>query len=226
MHAICIYQGSQRARSEFDVNLGATNISRDRFESQNGFTGNLSWLVRLTGHSQVRTYIASELPDANTGLLNASVNPDNGDFSNEQISGDVLRNSIIRFEYLRQDATLNSRLSGELRDLDYKESPDDREVQEARAQLNYPVTALLSSGVAVAYNRIKRTDDNRTDERYEVGGDIDYQLSRKLRSVLDLRYRKKDSTLDADEYSEMSAFVSLVYGFGQVSRPGRIGGGF
>jgi hypothetical protein len=118
----------KRARSEFDINLGATNINRDRFENQSGFTGNLSWLVRLTGHSQVRTYIASEL-------------------------------------------------------------------QEARAQLNYPVTALLSSGVAVAYNRIKRTDDNRTDERYEVGGDIDYQPSRKLRSVLDLRYRKKDSTL-------------------------------
>ena len=34
----------------------------------------------------------------------------------------------------------------------------------------------------------------------------------------------RDSTRDIDEYSETSAFVSLVYGFGQVSRPGRRGG--
>ena len=216
---------AQRARSEFDINLGATNINRDRFENQSGFTGNLSWLVRLTGHSQVRTYIASELTDSNNGLLNASVNPDDGDFSNEQISGDVLRNSIIRLEYLRQDATLNSRLWGELRDEDYKEAPDDREVQSVGAELNYPVTALLSSGVSVRYKRTKLTEDNRTDKRYEVGGNIGYQLSRKLRSVFDLQYRKKDSTLDTDEYSEMSAFVSLVYGLGQVSRANR-GGGF
>ena len=216
---------TRRARSDFDINLGATNINRDRFENQSGFTGNLSWLVRLTGHSQVRTYIASELTDSNNGLLNASVNPDDGDFSNEQISGDVLRNSIIRLEYLRQDATLNSRLWGELRDEDYKEAPDDREVQSVGAELNYPVTALLSSGVSVRYKRTKLTEDNRTDKRYEVGGNIGYQLSRKLRSVFDLQYRKKDSTLDTDEYSEMSAFVSLVYGFGQVTRANQ-GGGF
>jgi hypothetical protein len=216
----------RRARSEFDINLGATNISRDAFESQNGFTGSLSWLVELTGHSRLRAYIASELTDANNGLLNASVNPDDGDFSNEQISGDVLRNNTVRLEYLRQDATLNSRLWGELRDLDYKESPDDREVQAAGAELNYSVTALLSSGLTLRYNRTKESDEDRTDHRYEVGGNLAYRLSPKLTSRLELRYRLRDSTDDIDEYSEMSAFVNLVYGFGQVSRPGRRGGGF
>ena len=154
------------------------------------------------------------------------MNPDDGDFSNEQISGDVLRNSIIRLEYLRQDTTLNSRLWGDLRDLDYKESPDDREVQAAGAELNYSVTALLSSGLTLRYNRTKESDEDRTDHRYEVGGNLAYRLSPKLTSRLEHRYRLRDSTDDIDEYSEMSAFVSLVYGFGQVSRPGRRGGGF
>jgi len=214
----------RRARSEFDFNLGATNINRDEFESQNGFTGSLSWLLTLTGHSRLRSHIASELTDTNNGLLNASVSPEDGDFSNEQISGDVLRNNTVRLEYLRQDATLNSRLWGELRDLDYKESPDDREVQEVGVALDYSVTALLSSGLSLRYNRTKESDEDRTDHRYEVSGNIGYRLSPKLTSKLDLRYRKRDSTEDIDEYSEMSAFVSLVYGFGQVSRPGRSGG--
>lgn len=215
----------QRARSEFALSLGATHISRDRFESQNGFTGNLSWLVTLTGHSRVRTYIASELTDANNGLLNASVNPDDGDFSNEQVSGDVLRNNIIRFEYLRQDTTLNSRFWGELRDLDYKETPDDREVQAFGVTFSYPLTALLTSGLYGRYNRTKLTDENRTDKRYEIGADVSYQLTPKLSGVLDVQYRNKDSTGDINEYTEMSAFVSLVYGFGQVSRANQGGGG-
>jgi uncharacterized protein (PEP-CTERM system associated) len=122
--------------------------------------------------------------------------------------------------------TLNSRPWGELRDLDYKESPDDREVQAAGAAFNYPVTALLSSGLTLRYNRSKEIDEDRTDHRYEVSGNLAYRLSPKLTSRLELRYRLRDSTRDIDEYSETSAFVSLVYGFGQISRPGRGGGGF
>ncbi len=216
----------KRARSEYSIQLGATNTNRDRVDDQTGVTGNLTWLVRLAGHSEARTYIASELRDSNSGLLNASVNPDNGDFSNEQISGDVLRNSIIRFEYNWRDATLNSRFWGELRDLDYQESPNDREVQAVGAELNYPVTALLSGGVYGRYNRTELTDISRTDKRYVVGGNISYQLSRKLHSVLDFRYRNRDSTQSDLEYSEMSVFASLVYGYGQVTRPSRTGGGF
>ncbi len=216
----------KRARSEYSIRLGATNANRDRVDDQTGVTGNLTWLVTLAGQSQVRTYIASELTDSNNGLLNASVNPDNGDFSNEQISGDVLRNSIIRLEYQRQDATLNSRLWGELRDLDYQETLNDREVQAVGAELNYPVTALLSTGVYGRYNRTKLTDVSRTDKRYVVGGSISYQLSRKLHSVFDLQYRNRDSTQDDREYSEMSVFASLVYGYGRVTRPSRAGGGF
>lgn len=216
----------KRARSEYSIRLGATNTNRDRVDDQTGVTGNLTWLVRLAGHSQVRTYIASEIRDSNRGLLNASVNPNNGDFSNEQISGDVLRNSIIRFKYEWRDATLNSSLWGELRDLDYQETPNDREVQAVGAELNYPVTALLSSGVYGRYNRTELTDISRTDKRYVVGGNISYQLSRKLRSVIDFQYRNRDSTQSDLEYSEMSVFASLVYGYGRVTRPSRAGGGF
>jgi hypothetical protein len=56
---------------------------------------------------------------------------------------------------------------------------------------------------------------------YSVGGEIGYQMSRKLRAVFNLRYQDKDSTDNAQEFSEFSGLVNLVYGFGEVARKKR-----
>ena len=207
------------ARSDYDLNVGGTHINRDRFENQEGFTGNLTWLYRLTGHSSVRTYVASELTDSNRELLGSQVTPDNGDFSNVQISGDVLRNKIARLLYRRKGSTLLARAWGEYRDQDYKESPNDRDVKEIAATLDYRVTALFTTGIYGKYNRTKEKDTGRRDKRYKIGGKVGYNLSRKLQASFDLRYQNKDSTQADREYSEFSAFVSLVYGFNDLSRP-------
>jgi len=211
----------RRVRSEYTLNLGATAIDRHRSDNTEGFTGNLTWQVDLTGRSSVRTYVGSELRDSSVGLLNASTRPEDGDFSNEQISGDVLRDSTARVTYSRRDSTLNSSVWGELREFDYKETPQDRDVESVGLDLDYRMSALLSSGVYGSYSRVKETDADRTDKNYLVGGRLSYRLSRKLRSVLDIGYREKDSTLDTQEYSELSALVSLVYGYGEVPRSSR-----
>jgi hypothetical protein len=216
----------RRVNSEYTLNLGATSIDRERSDNFEGFTGNLTWLINLTGRSSIRARVVSELTDTSTNLLNASARPENGDFSNEQISGDVLRNNTIRVAYAREGSTLNSDIWAEMRKLDYKESNQDRDTQTFGIDLDYKISKLLSSGIYGRYDRVKETDVDRTDKRYKVGGTLSYQLSRKLRSVLDLRYWKKDSTVATEEYTEVSALVSLVYGFGQVSRARRGGGGY
>jgi len=214
----------QRARSTYSVNVGATHIDRDRFENQNGFTGNINWLLELTGRSSIRAYVATELRDAGSGLLNSEIDPGTGDFSNEQISSDVVQNDIIRVGYNRKGSTLDARLWGELRDADYKETPDDREVKEVGADLTYHLSALTTAGAYGSYNNSKETDAGRRDKTYDIGADIGYRLSRNLRTVFDLRYRDRSSNLDSQEYSELSAFASLVYGYGDVSRASGGGG--
>ncbi len=208
----------QRARSSYNVTLGATFVNRDRVENQNGMSGDLNWQIDLTGSSSARVYLGSDLTDTSASALNSQIDPGRGDSDNEQISGDVIRNNVMRTEYQRRDSTLNTSAWIELRDIEYKETPDDREVQSGGITLAYNVTALFSSGVYGRYTRTKETDNDRTDKEYVVGGDIGYRLSRKLRSVFDLRYRTKDSTDDVDEYDEISGFFSLVYGYGNVSR--------
>ena len=86
------------------------------------------------------------------------------------------------------------------------------------ANLDYRVTAALSTGILGSYTRTKETDDE--DKRYSITGTVGYQLTRKLRTNLDLSYQDQDGGLGT-EYSEFSTFVRLVYGFANVGRPGR-----
>jgi len=209
-----------RPRSEYRMEMGGTNISRDNADDQNGFSANLDWLYNITGHSSVRAYAATDLTDSSQQFLNSQIDPGTGDYNNVQTSGDVLRNKIFRVSYLRKDSTLNSNIWTEFRDLDYKESPDDRKVKEIGARFDYQVTAVVSTGIYGKYNNTKETDINRNDKRYETGVTAGYRLSRKLSTRLDLQYRKKDSSSNNDGYTEYSAFLGLVYGVGGVPTPG------
>jgi hypothetical protein len=83
------------------------------------------------------------------------------------------------------------------------------------------VTALLSTGIFGRYTRTKETDSDSDQKYYSITGTVGYQLSRKLRTTFDLRYQNQDSNGgSANEYSEFSSFVRLVYGFARVERPG------
>jgi hypothetical protein len=206
-------------RSEYNLDAGATKIYRDEFENQSGFSGQLTWLYRMTGHSIARAFLSTNLTDTSQGLLQSEQTPDNGNFNNEQISGDVLRNTTARLLYRTEDSTFNADVWGEYRELDYHESPDDRDVYEVGTKIFYHVTPLITTGVNGRYNRTKEKDTGRTDKHYVIGADIAYKLSRKLRARFDLRYQNKDSTVASDEYKEFSAFINLVYGFSDVTRP-------
>jgi hypothetical protein len=205
-----------RPRSQYTIKLGATHVDRDRFDDTDGFSGSLDWQYMLTGKSSVRVFAVSDLTDASSNFYSSAVDPGTGDFTNEQVSGDVLQNNTFRLTYLRQDSTFNTQVWTELRDLDYKESPDDREVQDYGVDLGYRITPLLTTGLDGRYTRTRQTDVDRTDKEYSLGGRVGYQLSPKLSCNLDLRYRDKDSTLSTDEYQEFSVFAGIVYGIGRL----------
>jgi len=218
------FSGS-RARSEFITNLGTTYVNRANDQSTEEFAGNLDWLVNLTSRSRFRAYIATDLTDSSAGALNATVDPGQGDPNFIQITSDVIRNQVMTLGYLRQIGTLGSSLTGEYRNLNYSESPNDRRIWNVSLVLGYPVTALLRSGFYSRYYNVEYIDTDRIDDSYTIGGDLRYQLSRNLHCVLDLKYRNRESNLGLqNNYNEWSLYASLTYGFGQPLRPTRTGG--
>ena len=210
-----------RPRSTYTASLGTTYVRRDDFENRRSLTGNLAWNYSLTGHSSVRTYLARELRDSSVGLLKSETDPDDGDFSNEQITGDVLRNNIFRLTFRRVDSTFNTEAWTEIRDADYKEAPDDRKVWSFGATVDYQVAPLVTTGASGSYNRTKQEDTGRKDETYVLAANVVYKLSRDLRTRFELQYQNRDSNESGDEYKVFSGFISLVYGFRDLSRPGR-----
>lgn len=205
-----------RPRSQYRVELGGTNINRDKVDNQSGFSGNLNWLYNITGHSSIRTYAATDLTDSSQQYLNSQIDPGTGDYRNVQTSGDVIRNKIFRVTYNRKDSTLNSDIWTEFRNIDYKESPDDRKVKEIGAKFDYQVTPAFTTGIYGTYNNTKETDLSTDYKRYSTGVTAGYRLSSELSTRFYLQYQNKDSSINKDGYTEYSAFIGLVYGHGQV----------
>lgn len=202
-----------RPHSDYSVNVGTSRISRDKGADQTGFGGSITWLYRFTGHSSVRAYAATDLTDSSQGIYNSEVNPDDGNPDNVQTSGETYRNNVFTLVYSRDDDTFDTRISGELRDINYEQSLNDREVLEFGADLGYRVNAYLSTGVYGSYVKVKETDISRTDKRYLLGGRVSYNFSRKLAATAGIRYLNRDSTDAGFNYNEFSALIGVVYGY-------------
>lgn len=213
-----------RARSNYSLSAGTTSVKRGS-QSYTGFSGSLLWLTNLTGHSDLTVNLSTDLTDSSSGQLNTIINADNGNgnFNNVQITTDVIRNKLARLAYNREDGTFNSSLWTEYQEIIYSDSPNDRSISALGINLNYPVTALLSSGFYTYYGKTRLTELARDDNNFSVGFNLSYQHSRKLRSTLDIKYRKKQSTRFTQNYQENTIFYNLVYGFGSVLRPTRTG---
>ena len=122
--------------------------------------------------------------------------------------------------YHRTDDTLNTSIRAEVRDFDYKESPDDRRTYQLGADLNYRVSPLVDGGLNVSYRHLEEDDTNRTDKEYRIVGNINYHLSRDLRSAFAVRFQNKSSDVKLDEYNETAVFIGLIWGGGSVPHTG------
>lgn len=213
-----------RARSDITVNLGYNGVKRENGQLTSEPAGSLNWQVNLTNRSHIRTFFSTGLNDTSSATYYAVVDPGVGNPNIIQESTDVIRNTGVTLGYHRTDRTLGSSITGELRELTYSESPNDRRIKLVNASLSYPVSALLSTELFARFRNTELTDTNIKQQRYFVGVNFAYQISRNLRSQFDLVYLDEESNDFTLDYSAWNGYVNLVYGFGRTLRPGRLSG--
>lgn len=220
-----LINGVQR-RSTYTLNLGYTNVKREGDIEGGGFSGSLNWLADLSSRSQFNLLLSTEITDTSTVSRIAVDNPITGDPNDVQIAADVIRNSVFNAAYLRDDASLQSRLWWEYREMNYSDSPLDRNIRTFGLQMNYPLTQLLNSGLDAYYSRTRQLVTGRVDDRYFLNANVRYRLARKLYTAMDISYRKKESNdlPGLESFDETAVFVRLVYGPGDIPRPTLIGG--
>ena len=226
--AASILFNTQFRRSNFIVDIGATNVKRDNDTtdsgfSGSGFTGSAEWIADLTKTSKLKTSFSTELTDTSTVAFSAD-SPENSSVDNLEVNTDVVRNSLFHLTYIRDDASLNSRYWIESRKVRYSGDFLTRETQAVGLNFSRPITRLLSGSAYLKFNRTKQLETLRKDKRYTAGVHLKYRLSRKMNAVFDIKFRKKNSNSADEKYVETSFFARLVYGFGDVDRPTRAGG--
>ena len=209
---------SQRQRSNYSANIGATTVRRDNGYETSGLSGFFRGLTNLSAYSSLEMNVSTELTDTSSQVLSDATNSANIN-DDVQVSESIIRNSDASLVYSRSDASLDTRISARYHNVEYNNDPLDRVVQSFGVDLNYPVTQLLLGGVYILYDQTEQLDLNRIDEDTSIGGNLRYGFSRKLRGLIDLRHHQKESTYAPENYNEFSVFVSVVYGFGDVLRP-------
>lgn len=214
-----VFSGSG-PRSRYTLNVGGTQVNRDEFDDTSGFTGSLTWLRELSGRSNVRLFLETSLRNTSNNLLNLQQNPDDGALDNQQNNGDVIRNNNMTLVYKRTGAALNTSINGQIQDLDYEETPNDRRIYRIETRMDYKLAPLVETSLRVTYRYLDQKEDDRIDKEYRVSGKVSYKLSRDLRTELAIRYRDKTSDVATQEYTETAVFVGLVWGFGSIPRIG------
>ena len=211
-----IYLTLYKASAVYNISIdaGATRVDREGMSSVHGTSGSIKWLYNITGDTFFRIYAASNLTDTNNSLLNSSINPDDGNFSNEQASSDYMRKRNFTLVYQTTNSGLVSKFWAEIRNQDYGVVPLDQNVDEIGAEFNYPIADLITAGLNVRHAEVESLNFDRIDDQVRIGGNINYHFSRRLRGVLELKKYENDSSLDTADFTEKSIFISLVYGYG------------
>jgi len=220
---LSINVSGKQPRSLYSIDLGSTRVKREGGDETSGFSGGFDWLTNLTSRSTFSAIASTELTDTSSATLNIDVGLPQG---RAPVTTDVIRNSIFSLLYAREDELLRSSVGAEYRKVKYSESPLDQVDKTLNATVGYPLTRKLTCEAYANYIYSKRLETVRVDKRTVVGGNIKYKFSRKLNGSFDLAYRDNNSTIDVESYEEFTAYVSLVYGFGEVYRPTRVASGF
>lgn len=203
----------KRARSVYNASIGATQVETDSGVKSDGVTGSISWQHNFTGRSTIVANASSFITNSSNIFLSSSIDPNTGSFNNIQTSRDTVRDNLIRITYSRLGSAINSTIWTELRNADYDNDMQDRDVLEVGANLGYAFTPLITGSVEGVH--VKTKQNANTDKKYRVNGSLGYSLSRKLTASVGLQANIYDSDIANREYDELSVTAGINYLLGK-----------
>lgn len=217
--SIDFFVSGERVNSRYNIILGATNVRRDASQeidgSENssedtGFSGNINIQSELSSRSTLDAVVLTEITD--TTKLTSTDAPGNPNVV--QQATDVVRNSIGRLSYIRDDEVLNSLIYTEYRKIRYANLTElTRIIRSYGGKLQFPINQSTSSGVFVGYLDTELEESQRKDKELNVGTNVRVSFTRRLNSTVEVKYRTKESTDSSLNYDEFSASIALEYFF-------------
>ncbi len=203
---------------DYSISLGTNEVKRDDGTSDTDTEGALAriqWRNDSAPHA-VSVTAVHELTDSALGLSGNSLLGDT--FSPEDSNFDVIdtvERDSLQFDYsyaqLCDQCTLNVALSYEKED--YETELRDEDSWGIGLGLDYEITPALSATLAIGIAETDFTDDpaNRNDDDDDLSLSLNWQLSNRLDVDFYLAQDERDSSVDSEDYDELSGGVSFSY---------------
>ena len=203
-------------RSQYRIDLGASNVDPDRGRSQERTLARLSWTRQLTPESSFRLFAAGEFTDTGTDILAAS----NASAPVSASAPTTLSpNSVTSDAYSKRASIFYAHRGGQFglnffvsaRDLDYETAQQDSMSRTAYLATDFFYSATTSvklfTGYAIAeYQNLDRRNTDRNS-----GVSLNYRLARAVTLGLMGQHSDRSSTVAAGEYQENRVLLSIQY---------------
>ena len=216
-----------QARSSFVLDLGATQIERDRTGKTSGHLARLTWSQQLTSTSSAGVVYAREYQDAETVLLSTATNPVPAPGApalspaTNAVTNDVFYTKRLETFYNRIDSSYGLGARVFIRNIDYEVSSQDRQEAGGRIDVSYNPSGLLSTTVYGRYTDLRYQGSTRDDQESEAGIRFLYRLSRTLGASLEGRKTWRNSNVALQEYTDNRVLIALQYSSSALYAPTR-----
>lgn len=216
------------SRSQYAIDLGASNISRDRGQDLDGTLARFSWLRQLTTESSFGMSASGEFSDTGTDILAASTAaasstgmPVSASASqtSDVVTSDVYYAKRGNIFYNRRGTTFAVDFSANTQELDFETTAQDRKENGGRLVLDFFYSGATTVTLFTEQARTKYQDFVRQDTDRNSGLRLGYRVSRTVALAMEGRRTDRASTDPTVEYKENRVFLSIQYSSSPLFTP-------
>ncbi|GAB4507891.1 MAG: hypothetical protein Tsb0026_05070 [Sulfuricaulis sp.] len=218
------------SRSQYTIDLGTSDISRDRGNDVNGALTRFIWDRQLTPESSFGMSASREFSDTGTDLLTASQALNAPTMTAEQsaqsiasttdtLTSDVYMAKRGEIFYNRRSSSTGLHILANHRTLDYETLALDRKENYARMEFDYFYSGSTTVSLFSEYTKTDYSSFVRQDTDRNSGIRFSSRLTRTFSLGLEGRRIERASTDPTLEYVDNRVLLSVLYSSGQLFTP-------
>ena len=218
------------SRSQYTLDLGESDIHRDRGSDLSGSLARLMWTRQLTTESTLGVSASREFSDTGTALLTASQTLNSPTTAAGQaapstvVTSDILTSDVYLakhgeiFYYLRGNR-VGAQLQASQRKYDFETTARDRKETGGRAQFDFYYSSTTTASLFTEYAKTEYLNFVRRDTDRDSGMRYGYRLTRTVSFGLEGRHTERRSTDPTLKYVDNRVLLSVMYSSGQLFAP-------
>lgn len=220
------------SRSQYTLDLGKSDINRDRGSDLNGTLARLMWTRQLTTESTLGISASREFSDTSTDILSMSQALNTPATTVVQTAQDtVLTSGVLTsdvylakhgeiFYYLR-GSQIGVQFQASQRNYDFEIIAQDRKETGGRMEIDYFYSAAATASMFMRYTKIKYLNFVRSDTDYDTGIRYGYRLTHTVNWEMEGQRSQRYSTDPTQKYVDNRVLFSILYSSGPLFTPVR-----